>query len=99
MISPHEFRIEVRGPRPPCTAVAEHLWGPGVDFDSDGDSTYPNDSSWTELTVIRRPDYRERVDYLISKVPLVLNVASTSRELALRTTTFLATTTGGRLLE
>jgi hypothetical protein len=79
--------------------VAEHLWGPGVDFDSDGNSATPDDPSWTELTVMLRKTPEERVDVdLASEAPLVLKVVSESRELALRTATFLTETTGGRLV-
>jgi hypothetical protein len=93
-----EFLIEVPGPRPPFGVLAEHLWGRGVDFDSDGDSVNAEDPNWTELTITRRPDI-ERVDIeLVSQMPLVLKVASESRELALRAATFLAATTMGRLL-
>ena len=59
-----EFRIENAGPRPPYFAVAEHLWGPGVDIDSDGDSATPEDPNWTELTVIRRKSPHERVEMI-----------------------------------
>jgi hypothetical protein len=68
-----EFLIEIPGPRPPFGALAEHLWGLGVDFDSDGDSVTAEDPNWTELTVTRLPDYTERVDIdPVSQVPLVL---------------------------
>lgn len=61
---PDEFvkRVQVIGPMPPYFKVAEALWGVGVDFDSDGDSSFPEDTCWRELTVILRPDYDERID-------------------------------------
>jgi hypothetical protein len=94
-----EFRIKDLGPRPPFSAVAEHLWGPGVDFDSDGNSVTPDDPTWTELTVILRKTPEERVDIdPASDTPLVLKVVSESRELALRAATFLTETTGGCLM-
>jgi hypothetical protein len=93
-----EFRIHNPGPRPPFGAVAEHLWGAGVDVDSDGDSSTPEDRNWTELTVIRRSKDAERVDVdPVSDTPLVLKVVSESRDLALRAAEFLARTTGGAL--
>jgi hypothetical protein len=92
-----EFRIHVPGPRPPFVFVAEHLWGAGVDFDSDGDSRTPDDQNWTELTVIRRGGNSERVDVdLVSESPLVLKVVSESKDLALRAANFLARATGAR---
>lgn len=85
-----EFRIHAPGPRPPFLLVAEHLWGAGIDFDSDGDSRTPDDPNWTELTVIRRGESSERVDVdPVSESPLVLKVVSESRDLALRLANFL----------
>ncbi len=55
-------RARVIGPMPLFVKVAEALWGVGVDYDSDGDSSFPEDTNWRELTVILRPDYDERVD-------------------------------------
>ena len=93
------FRIRNPGPRPPFATVAEHLWGTGVDFDSDGDSRTPDDPNWTELTVIRR-DARERIDIdPVEEAPLTLQVVSESRELGLQAATFLAHVTGGHLVE
>lgn len=94
-----EFRIKDLGARPPFAAVAEHLWGPGVDFDSDGNSATSDDRNWTELTVILRKTPSERVDIdPVSDRPLVLKVVSESRELALRAATFLIDTTHGCLI-
>ena len=56
------FRVRNPGPRPPFPAVAEHLWGVGVNFDSDGDSSTFEDPNWTELTLIRRDGTGERID-------------------------------------
>ena len=79
------------GPRPPFTSVAEHLWGSGVDFDSDGNSSYLGDTSWTELTIQLRPEYEQRVDIdPVSDDPLVLKVSSSSEELALRAARYLS---------
>jgi hypothetical protein len=79
--------------------VAEHVWGPGVDIDSDGNSRTPDDEHWTELTVIRRPGLSERIDVdPVSDSPLVLKVVSESRDLALRAASFLAHSTGGTLM-
>ena len=85
------------GPRPPYYLVAEHLWG-GADFDSDGNSTTPSDTNWTELTVQLRPDCIERVDIdPVCNDPLVLKIASESPALAKSAADFLVTSTGGKL--
>jgi hypothetical protein len=95
-MSHFEFRVELRGARPPFRAVAEHLWGAGVDFDSDGNSAGAEDTTWTELTIAKRPDCEERVDVdPISEAPLILRVVSSSRDLALRTASFLAARSDG----
>ena len=81
------------GSRPPYARVADHLWGPGADFDSDGNSSAPNDTNWTELTVQARPDPDDlnRVDVdPVSESPLVLKVVSSSAALAERVAGFLA---------
>ena len=75
------------GLRPPFGSVAEHLWGSGVDFDSDGNSSTPGDTSWTEFTIQRRPRYDERIAIdPISENPLVLKVMSSSSGLVERAT-------------
>lgn len=83
------------GTRPAFWDVAFHLWGQ-VDFDSDGNAdTHPN---WTELTVIRRPAYDERVDIdPISDDPLILKIRSSTPGLAQRAAEFLAHSCGGFL--
>ena len=94
-----EFRVRNPGPRPPFPTVAEHLWGAGVHFDSDGDSRTPGDANWTELTVIRRDGSGERVDVdSVAQDPLTLKVVSESRDLALRAAMYLARVTGGDLV-
>jgi hypothetical protein len=94
----YEFRVETPGARPPFGFLAEHLWGPGVDFDSDGNSRTPDDREWTELTIIRRDHSGERVNVdPVSDAPLILRVVAQSHEIAFKTAQFLATTTGGRL--
>lgn len=53
---------KVTGKMPPYHRVAEAIWGGGADFDSDGDSSNPEDSGWRELTLILRPGYDQRLD-------------------------------------
>lgn len=96
----HELRVQVNGPRPPFATVAEHLWGGGVDFDSDGDSSSSTDQHWKQLTVERRAPPRERVDIdPVSEMPLVLRVVSSSQILAQRTVEFLRDKTNGQIVE
>jgi hypothetical protein len=81
------------GPRPPFGLVADHLWGAGADVDTDGNSSSPSDTNWTELTVQLRPDTGDlnRVDVdPASELPLVLKVVSSSAELAERVAEYLA---------
>lgn len=94
----YELRVQVNGPRPSFVEVAEHLWGPGVDFDSDGDSTSPDDRRWKELTVELRTSPSERVDIdPVSETPLILKVVASSHSLAQRAAEFLRDRTNGRL--
>src|SRR6187402_1243414 len=91
-----ELLLVSPGPRPPYWTVAEHLWGEGCDFDSDGDSSPPDSQSWTELTVILRSDTTQRVDIdPLSKEPLVLVIRSEQAELASKAAEYLSATTGG----
>ena len=100
MSTKYKLRVQVNGPRPPYAEVAEHLWGPGIDFDSDGDSASPGDVHWRELTVERRVPPSERVDIdPVSETPLVLKVVASSQLLARRAAEFLRDSTNGRLIE
>jgi hypothetical protein len=85
------------GPRPAFHLVAEHLWGVGCNFDSDGDSKAPLDSEWTELTIALRggtPDERISIDP-VSLTPLVLVVRSANNSLCERAAQFVASRSGG----
>lgn len=86
------------GPRPPYQEVGQQLWGDG-DFDSDGDSSAPGATDWTELTISLRPECVERIDIDPVSTPgrLVLCVSSESEDLVRRTGEFLAQRTGGSL--
>jgi hypothetical protein len=100
MAERYEIRVQVNGPRPPFTELAEYLWGRGVDFDSDGDSASPEDPDWTELTVERREGTSERVDIdSVCERPLVLKVVGSSLSLARRAAEFLRDRTHGSLIE
>ena len=93
-----KFVISKPGPRPPYYKVADYLWGEGANIDSDGNSLNPEDTNWTELSVCYRD---EETPYVhvdpISENPLVLEVRSTSYELAKKAAQFIASETGGVL--
>ena len=94
-----EIRVQVNGPRPPVMEVVEHLWGRNVNLDSDGDSRTADDQEWTELTLEQREGSRERVDVdPVSEQPLVLEVCSSSLQLARRVAEFLRDRTDGHIL-
>ena len=95
------FLLIAPGPRPPFTRVAEHLWGRGCDFDSDGNSSAPDARDWTELTVALRARGVQRVDIdPVGGYPrLTLQVTSDQRKLALKAAKFLAAYTGAALRE
>jgi len=93
-----KFVISELGPRPPYYKVADYLWGQGANIDSDGNSTNPEDTNWTELSVCFRDDESPYVHVdPISENPLILEVRSTSYELAKKAAEFIANETGGIL--
>lgn len=57
-----ECIVELAGEMPPFYQLAEFLWWPNVDIDSDGNSDHPESTSWDELTLILRSDESQRVD-------------------------------------
>jgi hypothetical protein len=87
------------GPRPFFGDVAEHLWGPGCDCDSDGNADQALPDGWTELTVALRPDCEQRVDIdpLDDREPLILVIRSEHEVLAREAAIFLRSMTGGEL--
>lgn len=99
------FFLRGPGPRPAYYKIAEHLWGVGCDFDSDGNSSHPDATDWTELTVSLRPteqdsrDSEQRLDIDPADDPhrLVLEITSDSDDLARRAAEFLRDTAGGDL--
>ena len=84
------------GIRPPFRDLANYLWG-DVDFDSDGNADVnPN---WTELTLIRRPNYDERIDIdPASENPLVFKIRSSTPGLAQKTAEYLIRICGGEII-
>lgn len=99
------FLLAAPGPRPAYYKVAEHLWGPGCNFDSDGNSGHPDATDWTELTVTRRTaeweqdEEAERVDIDPAGAggPLVLAILSADPELARKAAEYLHREAGGEL--
>ena len=92
----YSLQIVAPGPRPPYFQVAEHLWGVGCDFDSDGDSSTPGDRQWTELTVCLRSSPEQRIDIdPLSNDPLVLLVRSSDQSLCQQAAEFITTVAGG----
>ena len=84
------MKAKVVGNMPPYYAVAEAIWGRGVDVDSDGDSSTPDATDWRELTFILRPDYEERLDIdPTSEDPDVVVIQATSQDILDRTFKFL----------
>jgi hypothetical protein len=91
-----EWRLDNPGTRRGPPDLAEHLWGVGVNCDSEGNSDTHSD--WTELYLAKRPDCEESVDiWELSEHPLVLGIRSGHAHLARRTAEFLAKHCGGQL--
>ena len=95
MINKEVRFISNPGSRPLFKDIANYLWG-DVDFDSDGNADVnPN---WTELTLIRRPNYDEGVDIdSVSENPLVLKIIPTTPGLAQKTAEYLVKVCGGEI--
>jgi hypothetical protein len=87
------------GLRPDFADIADHLWGVGCAFDSDGDAAAANDRNWTELTLTLRPAYQARIDVdpLDDLEPLVLVIRSDNDELTEKAGLFLHSACGGAL--
>lgn len=52
--STHVVYVSAAGRRPAYWKLAAHLWGPGCNIDSDGNSRTPDDEEWTKLTLSLR---------------------------------------------
>ena len=95
----HSIYLIAPGRRPPFGDVAEHLWGPRCDFDSDGNEDEALVDGWTELTVALRPNCEQRVDIdpLDDREPLVLVISSEHEALVREAANFLQSVAGGVL--
>jgi hypothetical protein len=91
----YRLYVTAMGARPLYYSVAAFLWGGGVEVDSDGDCESPSDRNWTELTLSKRNHFGNVCVDPVSREPLVLVVASRSREDAARAAYYLAAKTKG----
>jgi hypothetical protein len=100
MNAEHTLYLVSPGPRPPYYEVADYLWGPEADIDSDGNSEVPEDPSWTELSLELRSGDRDQIIHIdpISESPLVLKVRSPSELLVKKAVEFLFSVSGGTVL-
>lgn len=57
-----ELSLKLTGELPPFYKIADFVWGEGSDFDSDGNSSTPEATDWSELTLILRNDASKRID-------------------------------------
>jgi hypothetical protein len=85
--------------RPPYGWVADHLWGLKANVDSDGNSRTPDDTQWTELSLILRDSEGEAEIHIdsVAASPLVLKIRSPNAGLAERTAIFLSDQTAGTI--
>lgn len=85
--------------RPPYGRVADHLWGSKANIDSDGNSRTPDDTQWTELSLILRGNDGEAEIHIdpVAVSPLVLKIRSPNAGLAERTAIFLSDQTAGTI--
>lgn len=86
--------------RPPCYFLSDYLWGINANIDSDGNSRWPDDTEWAELSLILRDgeeDVQVHVDP-VSTDPLILQIRSPNADLAKRTATYLSEQVDGRLI-
>lgn len=98
MSTDYFIEISPEGPLPAYYLVAEHLWGPGCNIDSDGDSKPPDDRHWTELTLTLRTTPGLRVDVdPVSINPLVLVVRSENEAVCVSTASYIISVAGGSI--
>jgi hypothetical protein len=85
--------------RPPYARVANHLWGSKANFDSDGNSRTPDDTQWTELSLILRGSEGESEIHIdpVAVSPLALKIRSLNAGLAEQTAIFLSDQTAGTI--
>ncbi|MCW5300534.1 hypothetical protein DXT88_20395 [Herbaspirillum lusitanum] len=89
--------LESPGDRPAYYKIADFLWGKAANIDSDGDSSHPDDTQWTEVSLILRSGNKQdqvHVD-LVSVTPLVLKIRSPDSEITKRVAAYLQEVAGG----
>lgn len=85
---------------PPYRQLAEAIWGVGVDFDSDGDSSHPDATGWRELTLTLRPHDADRLDIdPMEGATDTIRLRATSQVLLGRAIAFLESTGSIRIVE
>lgn len=97
MLNEFVFYLVDRRDRPPYGWVADKLWGSEANVDSDGNSRTPDDTQWTELSLILRDDGDEaeiHIDPVVAS-PLILKIRSPNAGLAEQTAQFLSEHTQG----
>ena len=57
-----KIEMQLIGALPPCFLISDYLWGEGANIDSDGNSVTPQDTNWTELTLILRANEKKRIE-------------------------------------
>jgi hypothetical protein len=97
----HELFVHSSGPRPPFGSVVAHVYGPGANVDTDGDSYPALSAAWTWLHMQSRPTLNAPVVkiMMLDETATVMRVASDDLALATKAARFLAEQTGGKLGE
>ena len=93
-----QYWIRELGPRRPFPQYVSFLFGGDAGCDTDGNAQSATDCTWTELTVIDRPNPSERVAVsLQAEKPLTFLVTSDREELAARLVYALIITSGANV--
>jgi len=94
----HLFYVNATGPRPDFRLVLTFVWGDGVDFDTDGNSSNPASHDWTELYAQNRSKLSEEFDISpVGQDSLLLEVESRQEWLAAVVAYMLAVVTKGEV--
>lgn len=90
--------VVASAPRPPFPDVAAAIWGADVDVDTDGDSSSPQDTHWTELFCSRRDQSGVQFDVSVAaERPLTLKIEASDEITATRVARFLAEHMGSQV--
>jgi hypothetical protein len=95
----HEFFIHRPGQRPPFGLVVDHVYGPGANVDTEGDSYPASSTTWTWLYMQLRSAQDEPVVEvtMVDDAHTIMRIASDDLELAAAAAQFLSTRVGGTL--